>query len=47
MGERGWVQKVVSWASFWLQIANVVVKRTLIAIQKMGSWMVLKMMYRC
>jgi len=47
VGECGWVQKVVSWASFWLQIANVVVKRTLIAIQKMGSWMVLKMMYCC
>ena len=25
----------------------MVVRRTSIAIQKMGSWMVLKMMYRC
>ena len=29
------------------QSASVVVRRTSIVIQKMGSWMVLKMMYRC
>ncbi len=31
----------------WLQVANMVIRRTSVAIQKMGSWIALKMTHYC